>query len=153
MKATCRVLAIFAPLALVGSVLAGKAVPLDMVPEAAKKTIKDRFPKAEIVSVDKENTKLYEFVMKEGDRKFDLGVNADGKLVNVKEEIAEKDLPKAVKDGLLKRYADAKIVEIEKVTTGDGKDAKTVYEMAIKTEKGKMGVIFDAEGKQVGDTD
>src|SRR5438067_955232 len=114
---------------------AGVKVALEKVPKPAVKTIQDRFPKATIRFVDKESKDRYEFAMKEGDRKFDVGVMADGKLLNVKEEIPEAKLPAAVKEGLLKKYPTAKIVEAEKVISGDGKDAKTTYELAIKADK------------------
>lgn len=144
---------LFAALAIAGvgtAVLAGVRVELDKVPAAAVKTIKARFPKAEIRFVDKENTGIFEFAMKEGDRQFDVGVAGDGKLVNVKEEVAEKDIPAAVKTAVLKKYPGTKIIEAEKVTRGDGKDARTIYELLIQTGKGKQTVKYDPTGKEAG---
>ena len=150
---TRLVLGMFALAATATFALAGVKVPLAEVPKPAVATVKERFPKAEIRFVDKETNGNYEFALKEGDRKFDVGVTAAGKLLNVKEEIGEDKLPKAVKEGLLKKYPGAKIVEIEKVISGDGKDAKTTFEFAIKTDKGSLGVVFDPTGKFLGDAD
>ena len=142
-------LSIGAVILAAGLAEAGKKVPLKDVPEPAVKLIKERFPKAEISSVDKESNGDYEFTIKEGERKLDVGVSAVGKLLNVKEDIEEAKLPAKVKEGIQKKFPGATIVEAEKVVTGDGKDAKTVYELVIKTEQGKKDVEFDGDGKQI----
>ena len=77
--------------------------------------------------------------MKEGERLFDVGVKPDGKLINIKEEIAEDKLPKAVKEGLQKKYPGAKIVETEKVIVIDGKKEKVTYELKIKVRQEDPG--------------
>jgi hypothetical protein len=134
-------------------VSAGVKVPLEEVPAPAVRTVKERFPKAEIRFVDRESKTRFEFAMKEGDRLFDVEVNSEGKLLNIKEEIAGDKLPAAVKEALQKKYPDAKVVEAEKVIAGDGKDAKETYELLIKTNKGKEAVEIDAKGKFVGEKD
>src|SRR5262249_23212200 len=108
---------------LAGVAVAGIRVPLEKVPAPAVKLVKDRFPKAEIRYVDKEPDDHYEFAMKEGQRVFDVGVTAEGKLLNVKEELPPADLPKVVKDGVQKKFPGAEIAEAEKITTGDGATA------------------------------
>jgi hypothetical protein len=145
-------LSLFAALAA-GIASAGVRVKLEDVPKPAVKKVQDAFPKATIRYVDREAKDRYEFAMKEGDRMFDVGVMADGKLVNVKEEIDEDKLPAVVKEGVLKKYPGAKIVEIEKVMVGEGKDAKLTYELAIKVEKKTHGIVFDEKGKFIGDAD
>jgi len=132
--------------ALAGTALAGVRVKLEDVPKAAVKAVGDRFPKATINSVDKETGGAYEFAMKEGDRQFDVGVSAEGKLLNVKEEVEEDKVPKAVKEGLLKKYPGAKIVETEKVILLDDKKEKVTYEVKIKADKKTLEVVLDEEG-------
>ena len=78
-------------------------------------------------------------------------MTAEGKLVNVKEAVKEDKLPKAVTEALRQKYPGAKIVEAEKVTTGEGEKAKTVYELAIETDKGNRDVIIDPDGKIAGE--
>jgi tRNA U38,U39,U40 pseudouridine synthase TruA len=136
-----------------GSILAGVKVALEDVPAPAVKTIKDRFPKAAIRFVDKESKDRYEFAMKEGDRTFDVGVTAAGKLLNIKEEIDKEKLPAAVKETLKKKFSGAKLIEAEKIIKGDGKDAKETYELVIKTDKDSQDVEIDAAGMIVGDKD
>jgi hypothetical protein len=139
--------------ALAAGALAGVRVKLEDVPNPAVKAVQERFAKATIRYVDKETKDRYEFAMKEGDRQFDVGVTSDGKLVNVKEEMEEDKLPKAVKDGLLKKHPGAKIVETEKVVVIDGKKETLTYELKIKVEKKTLEVVLDESGKVVGDAD
>ena len=137
---------------MAGVATAGKKVPLESVPAAAVTKIKDQFPKAEISSVDKESNGDFEFVMKEGKRRFDVGVTPQGKLVNVKEELPADQVPEMVLKGLLKKFPGATIVEAEKVITGEGKAAKVTYELVIKkTDNVQKDVEFDAHGKLAGD--
>src|SRR5262249_3215874 len=129
--------------------VAGTPVKLEDVPKPAVKAVQERFPKAAIRSVDRESSGIYEFAMKEGERLFDVGVKADGKLLNVKEEIAEDKVPKAVKEGLQKKYPGAKIVETEKVTILDDKKEKVTYEMKIKVDNKSREVVLDETGKAI----
>lgn len=142
-------LGLFLVVALAAGATAGVRVKLEDVPKPAVKAVQERFAKATIRYVDKENNGTYEFAMKEGERLFDVGVNAEGKLLNIKEEIEEDKVPKAVKDGLLKKYAGAKIVETEKVIVIDGKKEKVTYEIKIKVEKKTLEVVLDEAGKVI----
>lgn len=146
---TCLGLALI--LALATSAAAGVRVKLEDVPKPAVKAVQDRFDKATIRYVDRETNGDYEFAMKEGDRQFDVGVKADGKLINIKEEIPDDKLPKAVKEGLLKKKPGAKIVEIEKVIVIDGKKETITYELKIKVEKKTSEVVLDEAGKIIDD--
>lgn len=125
---------------------AGVRVKPEDVPKPAVKAVEERFAKATIRYVDRESNGDYEFAMKEGDRLFDVGVAKDGKLLNIKEEIEEEKIPKAVKEGLLKKHPGAKIVETEKVIVIDGKKEKTTYEVKIKVEKKTLEVVLDEAG-------
>jgi hypothetical protein len=137
--------------AMAAAVPAGVRVKLEDVPKPAVKAIQDRFTKATIRYVDRETNGTYEFAMKEGDRLFDAGVTADGKLLNIKEEVAEANLPKAVKDGIQKRFPGGKIVETEKVIVIDGKRETVTYELKLKDGKTTLEAVFDEGGKYVGE--
>jgi hypothetical protein len=150
----CRALSVLPVLAVaVGVAGAGIRVPLDKVPAPAVKAVKARFPKATIRFADKEGKDRFEFALKEGGRQFDVGVTAAGKLTHVKEEVAAKDVPEAVKAALKKKFPGAGIVEAEKVVTGEGASAKTVYELVIKAGKETHSVALDPKGKFLGDAD
>ena len=134
----------------VGVAVAGTPVKLKDVPKPATKAVQDRFTKATISSVDKETNGNFEFTMKEGERVFDVGVKADGTLIDIKEEIKEDKVPKAVKEGLQKKHPGATIVETEKVVVIDGKKETVTFELKIKIDKKTFEVVLDEEGKPVG---
>lgn len=138
-------------LALATSAAAGVRVKLEDVPKPVVKAVQDRFSKATIRYVDRETNGDFEFAMEEGKRLFDVGVTKDGKLLNIKEEVAEDKVPKAVKDGLQKKYPGAKIVETEKVILIDGKSETVTYELKIKSENKTLEAVFDEAGKFLGD--
>ena len=140
----------FAVAIATGVALAGTPVKLEDVPKPAVKAVQDRFAQATIRSVDKETNGNFEFTMKEGERVFDVGVKADGTLLDIKEDIKEDKLPKAVKEGLLKLHPGATIVETEKVVVLDGKKETVTYELKIKADKKTLEVVLDEEGKPVG---
>ena len=133
-----------------GVAIAGTPVKLEDVPKPAVKAVQDRFAKATISSVDKETNGNFEFTMKEGERVFDVGVKPDGTLIDIKEEIKEDKVPKAVKEGLLKKHPGATIVETEKVIVIDGKKETVTFEIKIKADKKTLEVVLDEEGKLVG---
>ena len=135
--------------ALAAGAAAGVRVKLEDVPKPAVKAVQERFAKATIRYVERETDGSYEFAMKEGDRLFDVGVTAEGKLLNIKEEITEDKVPKAVKEGLEKKYPGAKIVETEKVILLDGKKEKVTYELKIKVDKKTLEVVLDETGKVI----
>ncbi len=132
-----------------GIALAGVRVPLDQVPARAVKAIKDRYRKAEIRFVDKEAKDRYEFALQEGERQFDVGVTAEGKLLGVKEEVAPEKLPIVIKEAVEKKFSGAKIVEAEKVTVGDGEAAKVTYEILVKAGNDTHSLVVDSKGKVI----
>ena len=129
-------------------------VPLDRVPAAIKDAVKAKYPKAEIVSVEKgdvDGTKVYEFKLKEGAKEWEAAFTPDAKFHSSEEPLAAADLPAKVKDAFAKKYGDAKIVSAEKETTGEGDKAKVVYEIIFEKGKDKLEAQFDPEGKFLGE--
>jgi hypothetical protein len=126
-------------------------VPLEKVPAKVKDAVKAKYPKAEIVSAelgDVDGTKVYEFELKQGEKKWEASFTPGGKFHSSEEPVAsEADLPAKVKEGFRKKYPDAKVVSIEKETTGEGTAEKVVYEIIIEKGKDKVEVQFDPEGK------
>jgi uncharacterized membrane protein YkoI len=140
-------------LVLAGGVRAAEEkTPLDKVPAKVLAAAKAKYPKAEIVSAEKEDENgkiVYEFKLTEGDKKWEATFTAGAKFVGIEEVIKESDLPAKVKEALRKKYPDAKIARVEKETTGEGEAAKVIYEILITTAKGKREVEFAPTGKIV----
>src|SRR5262245_9645853 len=145
-------LGLFLVVAAAAGAAAGVRVKLEDVPKPAVQAVQDRFPKATVRYVDRETNGTYEFAMKEGERLFDVGVSAAGKLLTVKEEIAEDKVPKAGKEGLLKKHPGATITETEKVITIDGKKEKVTYELKFKVADKTQETVLDETGKPPGES-
>jgi uncharacterized membrane protein YkoI len=129
-------------------------VSLDKVPKVVLDAVKTKYPKAEIASAEKgdvDGTKVFEFELKEGKKTFEAAFLPDGKFHSSEEAIQESDLPAKVKEAFQKKYPKAKVLEMEKAVTGEGKDAKVVYEIIIEAEKGKLEIQYDPEGKFLGE--
>src|SRR5262249_33436788 len=125
-------------------------IPLEKVPEVVRKALKAKYPKAEVVDAEKgdqDGKPVYEFNLKEGDRKWEASFSRDGKFVGSEELIKEADLPAKVKEAFAKKYPGAKVLTAEKAVTGEGDSAKTVYEIITETDKGKIEAEFDPDGK------
>jgi hypothetical protein len=152
-----RSMALIIGLLVLGAAVAradDEKIPLDKVPKKVLEAVKAKYPKAEIVAAEKgdqDGTEVYEFDLKEGDKKWEASFTPDAKFVSSEEPIKEADLPAKVKEAFKKKYPDAKVVEMEKETTGEGDKAKVVYEIVIEHGKGKLEVQFDPEGKFLGE--
>lgn len=129
-------------------------ITIKEVPANVAKAEKSKWPKAEILGVEREEEDgktIFEFGLKEGTRKWDVSFDSDGGLVAVEETIADKEVPAPVKKAVADKYAQGKVVLIEKVTEGEGKLAKVFYEYKIKTAEGGVEVKLDPAGKLLGE--
>lgn len=62
-------------------------------------------------------------------------------------EIALKDAPKAVQKAVQDDYPDAKIKEVDEITTQDG---TVYYEIELVFEGEKLEVMYEADGQFIG---
>ena len=80
---------------------------------------------------------VYEVSLKKGGLKTDATVAESGAVTQIEEELAFKDLPKAVAKTLGDKYPKAKYEVVESVTkVADGKETLEYYE-AVLTDGGK----------------
>ncbi len=146
-------------LLLAGSLVTGalakeEKVPLDQVPAEVTKAEKAKWPKAEILGIEREEEEgktIFEFALKEGARKWDASFDSEGAVIAVEETIAVKDVPQPVKVALAKKHPKANVLLVEKVVEGQGKSAKTFFEYKVKTSDGGLELKFDSDGKLVGE--
>ena len=147
----CRIivgpLAIYGVLSLVVAVRAGEEIPLDKVPAAVMKAVKDEFPDAEVQSAEKEvanGKSTFEITLEEDDRDITMSLKEDGTILEIEKEVAVKDLPAAVRLALRAKYPDGAFEEAEEVTNDDG----VVYEVVVTLgEKAARKVAVDRAGK------
>ena len=110
-----------------------KAVRMKDLPPAVRATVQEQSKGARLrgLSIETENGKtIYEAELFVSGHHKDLLIDAEGKVVEVEEQIALNALPPAVKTELLKQAGKGRIVIVEAVSKGD---ALEFYEARVKT--------------------
>jgi predicted DNA-binding antitoxin AbrB/MazE fold protein len=128
-------------------------VPLKDLPKAVTDAVKAKYPKAELKEAAKEvkgGKTVYEVETKLAGKGLDLIVGADGKILEIEEEVAVADLPKAVSSAVKAKYESGTIKKAEKLTVTEGN--KTSYEVIVDL-KGKKSreLAISADGKITSD--
>lgn len=127
---------------------------LDKVPAKVKEALKAKYPKAEIVSAsmgDVDGTKVFEFELKQGEKKWEAAFTPEGKFHSSEEALTEAQLPAKVKEAFRKKYPDAKVLAYEKAIEGEGEGEKVIYEILIEKGKDKVEIQIAPDGKIVGE--
>jgi len=127
-------------------------IPLDKLPKPVLDAVKKRFPKAELVEAAKEtegDKVEYEVTLKDGGTKYDVMLTPEGMITLIEKVIAEKDLPKAVKETLEANYPKATYKVVEEMTKlKDGKEFIAYYEvLLVLADKKMIEVEISPEGK------
>ena len=122
------------------------------IPKKVMDTLKAKFPKAVITkwTKEKEGDKVvYDIEFKQGEQKFEADIFEDGTIHNWEKEIAAKDLPKAVKETVDKKWPKATIKEVMEITAvKDNKDMLEGYEIVLVGEdKKEFEVTIAPDGK------
>jgi uncharacterized membrane protein YkoI len=149
----------FAAVAVVGLLVGTAAtkaddekIAIDKLPDAIKKAVLDRFPKAELKSAEKETEDgktVYDVAIKYKDTNYEVVVSADGLVTGFEKEIAVKDTPQAVAKAIEEKYPKSTIKMVEEVYKIKGKDEKMeYYEIALETsDKKKASADVAPDGK------
>jgi uncharacterized membrane protein YkoI len=129
-------------------------IPLDKVPKVIMKAIMDRFPGADVTSVEKEKENgkvMYDVELKHQGRKYEMDIQEDGTIVEIEKEVASKDVPEAITKAIKAKYPDCTIEEVMEVNKVEGKKETPInYEATIVTaDKKKKEVIVSLDGKSV----
>jgi uncharacterized membrane protein YkoI len=132
-------------------------VPLDKVPKAVMKTVKDRFPGAELkgAGTEKEEGKVvYEVALVYKGDKYDVTLTPEGAITVMEKTIAAKALPKAVRQALRGKYPKATYERVEEVIQVKDKDEKLAYYEVLLTtaDKKKFEVEVAPDGKIMKET-
>jgi hypothetical protein len=124
------------------------ALDLKVLPEAVLSAFKAAYPNAVIKAASKEvenGVTQYEIESLDGTLARDLLYAPDGKVIEVEEAIAAKDLPAVVVATLAKEYPGYEFVKAETLTKGAVKQ----FEISIKVKDKTLGVTIDPTGKIV----
>src|SRR5262245_14200581 len=127
-------------------------VPLDKLPQAVVDAVKAKFPKAKLVSAEKETDDgktVYEVAIKNDKQSIEVTLTPEGKIVEIEKRIAAKDLPKAVAKALEEKYPKATYKRIEEIIkVKDDKEKLEYYEVLLVTaENKKLEVAVAPDGK------
>src|SRR5437588_734837 len=119
-----------------------EAVPLDKIPKAVMDALLSKFPKAKIDKCTKAkegDAIVYDIEFKQPNgRKGEADIKENGTYINYEKEIDAKDLPKAVRDAIEKKYPKSTLKEIMEETEVKGKDEKlSAYEVILVTTEKK----------------
>ena len=134
-----------------------EAVQLDKIPKAVMDALLAKFPKAKIDKCTKAkegNDIVYDIEFKQEGRKCEADIKENGTYINYEKAIETKDLPKAVRDAIEKRYPKGTMKEIMEETEVKGKEEKiSAYEVVLETaDKKEVEVRVSPKGKILEDT-
>jgi hypothetical protein len=134
-----------------------ESVPQDKIPKAVMDALLAKFPQAKIDKCTKAkegDDVIYDIEFKQGARKCEADITEKGVYINYEKAIEAKDLPKAVRDSIEKRYPKSTLKEIMEETEVKGKDEKlAAYEVVLVTADQKdVEVKVSAAGEILEDT-
>ncbi len=134
-----------------------EAVPPDKIPKAVMDALLAKFPRAKIDKCTKAKEGgdvVYDIEFKQDGRKAEADIKENGTFVNYEKAIEAKDLPRAVRDAIEKRYPRAAWKEVMEETEVKGKAEKlSAYEVVLTTaDKKDVEVRVSPEGKILEDT-
>ena len=109
---------------------AEKPVKFTDLPAAAQKTIQQHTTADQITELTQEDENgkvVYDVEYTKAGKHYELTVTATGKIESVEEEVAEKDVPDAVRKTIKEQSTGGKLGTINKVV----EDGKTHYEITV----------------------
>ena len=126
----------------------------DKLPQKVKDTLKMRWSTAKITVATKtmENgAVVYDIEMTQDGKKREADIKEDGSIVNFENQIAIKDLPKAVADAVKAKHPDATIKEaMETLVVKEGNDVVDEYEVLLETaDKKEIELTVSVDGKKI----
>jgi hypothetical protein len=116
------------------------------LPGAVLTAFEKSYPKASIKELSREtedSVKIFEIESTDGAVKRTVTYTADGKVFEIEEVVALKDLPTPVQQFITKEYPKGKVEKVEKVM----KEDVTTFEIVVAQGKERTEVVLDALGK------
>ena len=124
----------------------------DKIPAKIMNVLTAKFPQAKIDKWTKEKEdgkEVYDIEFKQGDRKFEADIFADGTIHNWEQQVAASDLPQAVVQAVSRQFPKAPMKEIMAVTeVTNGSEHLVGYEIVMKrTLKKDVEITIAPDGK------
>jgi hypothetical protein len=122
------------------------------IPPKVMSGLTARFPQAKIDKWTKEKEEgkeVYDIEFKQGDRKFEVDIFADGTIHNWEQQVAASDLPQAVVQAVTRQFPNAAMKEIMAVTAvTNGNEWLEGYEIVVqRARKPDVEMTIAPDGK------
>lgn len=117
-------------------------IPQSEVPSIILNAFKQHFPKASGIEWERKG-EMYEAEFKIGTADYEVFYNSSGKLMRVKNDIAESELPAVVSSAIKKDFPGYRIKDLEKID----EQGVVTYKMELKKLNEEWDVVYDASGK------
>ncbi len=114
-------------------------------PEAVLTAFHKAYPAAVIGDISKEtkgDQTYFEIESVDGKTRRDLLYFPDGKVFEIEEAIAVKDLPNSITKTIKDKYPDGEIHKAEKITRGDIAE----YEVLVENGENNLEILLDSKG-------
>lgn len=124
-----------------------ETVTMDQVPQKVKDTLKTYAAESDVKKIEKgdaDGTKVFEFDIEQGTRKFEVAITPKGKFWGTEEDMELTAMPDAVQKALNAQAVGGTISGGEKALD---KDNKVTYEANIEKGGKKFEVAVDVSGK------
>ena len=124
----------------------------DKIPSNVMAVLTAKFPQAKIDKWSKEKEdgrEVYDIEFKQGDRKFEADIFADGTIHNWEQQVAPGDLPPAVVQAVNKKFPHAVLKEVMAITdVKNGAEQLEGYEIVVQRRlKKDMEITIAPDGK------
>jgi len=114
------------------------------VPLAVKNTFSQKYPSAQDVEWELEETDVYEAEFKLDNVRMSSCFKKDGTWTGTETEINSDDLPPAVKKNIAANFSDYEVEEAERCERPEG---DIVWEVELENEDVELEVVFSTDGK------
>jgi uncharacterized membrane protein YkoI len=134
---------------------AEEQIKADQLPKAVADAVKARFPGLEFTSIAKETEAdgsiVYDIELTQKGRKFETDVKADGTLLEVEKEVAQKDWPKPLQATVETKFPKATVKEVLEVNlVKDKKEIPDHLEVTLDTaDKKSEELLTSLDGKTI----
>jgi hypothetical protein len=115
------------------------------IPEAILKAFQGQYPDAKITGFEKEaddSTTVFEIECTDGDTEKNVVLSAEGKIIQVEQEIAVTSLPESCTKAVMSAFKGAKIEEAEMIS----RDSVVEYEVVLVVGEKEIEALISADG-------
>jgi hypothetical protein len=154
MKSYLQTSAIFALACVVSLAFGQEKITPDKLPPKVAAAVKARFPGAAITSITKEvedGAVVFDIEMMRDGKKHEMDCKEDGTLVDIQNQIAEKDLPPAATTAIKAKYPGSKITEVGEILVVKGnQERRDHFEVLIETaDKKEVELTVSLDGSKI----